>query len=67
MRKKKNRQSVDFKDIWNIQTEMNVKQEDWDWIFHNWENPEQCVGRKRPEGCLVCEQLKQGKTPKRTM
>jgi len=59
----KRRQSLDFKEIWNIQTEMCVKQEDWDQIFHNWENPEQCLGRKRPEGCSICERLQQGNIP----
>ena len=56
----KRRQSLDFKEIWNIQTEMCVKQEDWDRIFHNWEHPKQCYGRKRPEGCSVCKLIEQG-------
>ena len=30
--KTKHRQSSDFKEIWNIQTDMNVTQEEWDKI-----------------------------------
>ena len=48
-------QSKDFNEIWNIQSEMNVSYEEWDEIFHNWDNPMECEGRKRPTGCVICE------------
>lgn len=51
------RQSKDFQDIWNIQTDVNIDQLKWDKAFHNYENPEKCEGRKRPEGCLICQKL----------
>jgi len=53
----KKRQSIDFNDIWNIQSDMNVTNEDWDQIFHNWDDPDNCAGNKRPIGCSVCRQL----------
>ena len=56
--KKPHRQSVDFKEIWNIQTDLKVDQAVWDGIFHNWANPANCAGYKRVTGCAVCEQLR---------
>jgi len=61
-RKQNNRQSKDFGEIWNIQTECNVTDEQWDSIFHNYENPEQCNQDKLPRGCTICDRLrKEGK------
>jgi hypothetical protein len=53
--KQTRRQSKDFNEIWNIQSEMNVSNETWDELFHNWDNPMECKGRKRPTGCTICE------------
>jgi len=55
---KKNRQSTDFKEIWNIQTDLNVTQDAWDNIFHTWEDATKCPGNHRTTGCVICEQLK---------
>ena len=55
--KQMRRQSKDFKEILNIQTDMLTTQEKWDAIFHNWEIPEKCAGRKRPTGCSICDKL----------
>lgn len=52
-----NRQSKDFNEIWNVQTDMNVDQLKWDKIFHNWENPENCKQRKLGKGCIICEMI----------
>jgi len=57
----KRRQSKDFKEIWNVQTGMKVTDEDWDAAFHNYDDPENCPGRKRVTGCTVCDKLKKGK------
>jgi hypothetical protein len=51
------RQSLDLGEIWNVQTNMNISQEKWDKIFHNWDNPEDCSGAKKPIGCSICDQL----------
>lgn len=59
---KKNRQSKDFLEIWNVQTDMNVSDEKWDQIFHNWEDPLNCKGRKRVPKCTICERLDAGET-----
>lgn len=62
--KQNNRQSKDFNEIWNIQTECNVSDEQWDRIFHNYEHPELCNQDKKPRGCTICDQLrKEGKLP----
>ena len=53
----KTRQSKDFHEIWNVQTKMQITQEAWDQKFHNWKEPWNCSGRKRPTGCTVCEAL----------
>lgn len=52
-----NRQSRDFNEIWNVQTDMAVSQEKFDSIFHNWEDPLNCNGRKRGSGCTVCDYI----------
>ncbi len=50
-------QSKDFNEIRNTHTDMKVSQEEWDRIWHNYENPENCSGRKRVLGCTICDQL----------
>jgi len=63
----KKRQSVDFKDIWNIQTSMDVESDKWDELFHNWNNPKECEGKKRITGCVICEALeKNGKVTRKS-
>ncbi len=52
-----NRQSKDFKEVWNIQTDMKVDQLKWDKIFHDWENPDKCRQRKLGKGCIICEMI----------
>jgi len=51
------RQSKDFLEIWNIQTSMEAQQLHWDRAFHNWDNPEDCNGRKRIVGCIICKMI----------
>lgn len=55
-----NRQSKDFNEVLNIQTDMKVDAEKWDKIFHNWEHPENCIGRKKVPMCTVCSILDTG-------
>lgn len=55
--KQKNRQSKDFGDISNIQTDVNIDSEKWDKIFHNWDHPEKCAGKQKPQGCKICDKL----------
>lgn len=55
-----NRQSKDFKEIWNVQTDMKVKALKWDRIFHNWENPAECKGKQRITGCKICDMIEKG-------
>ena len=51
-------QSKDFNEIRNTHTgTIKVKQEEWDKTFHNYNNPEECPGRKRNDGCTICEAL----------
>lgn len=57
-----NRQSKDFKEIVNLQTDMNTTNEKWDKIFHNWDNPIECNGRKKIPKCSICEKLDNGET-----
>ncbi|HNW88132.1 MAG TPA: hypothetical protein PKN48_00585 [Bacteroidales bacterium] len=54
------RESKDFNEIKNIQTDLDVTQEKWDTIFHNWDNPDECQQKLRPEGCSICERLSLG-------
>lgn len=49
------RQSKDFKEVVNIQTDMNIDNLKWDKIFHNWDNPKQCSQKKR--GCVICDMI----------
>lgn len=49
------RQSKDIYDIWNVQTDMEISKEKWDSIFHNYDDPEKCCARNRPEGCSICQ------------
>jgi len=60
------RQSTDFKEIWNVQTEMSVKKEKWDQIMHNWDSPKNCKQNKLVEGCSVCDELRKSGIIKRT-
>ena len=52
----KRRQSKDFNEIWNIQTDMKVSRSKYDKIFHNWHDPDNC---KVPR-CWVCDVLNSG-------
>jgi len=51
------RQSRDFKEIWNIQSNMDVSDERWDSIYHNWENPKKCSNNRPGHKCIVCEEV----------
>jgi len=51
------RQSQDFGEIWNIQTDMETTQEKWDSIFHNRKEPWKCSGRKKVTGCKECKEI----------
>jgi len=55
-------QSKDFKEIWNIQTEMKTDDLHYDRIFHNWKNPENCNGRKHIIKCKICEMIDNGES-----
>lgn len=50
-------QSKDFLEIRNTHTNMNIEKLSWDRIFHNWNDPENCAGRKRPDGCEICNKI----------
>lgn len=58
--KKAPRQSKDFHEIINLQSDMEVSQEHWDGIFHNWDSPSECTAGRRGLGCTICEQLSKG-------
>ena len=58
--RQKRRQTTDFGEIVNTQTELKVDELKWDRIFHNWERPEFCANRKKVIGCKVCEKLISG-------
>lgn len=58
--KKFHRQSKDFKEVWNIQTDMNIDNLKWGKIFHNWDNPDQCSQKKR--GCAICDMIGRGES-----
>jgi hypothetical protein len=53
-----NRQSKDFKEIWSIQSEMKVKDFEWDKMFHNWETPENCNQNRHYKTCHICDMIK---------
>lgn len=57
-----NRQSKDFKEVWNIQTNMKVEDLEYDRIFHNWTDHKNCNGRKRIIKCKVCEMIDNGES-----
>jgi len=56
------RQSKDFKEIWNIQTDMEIENLKWDKIFHNWETPQDCKQKNLIKGCIICEMLDRGES-----
>ena len=60
--KQHRRQSKDFKEIVNIQTDMDIDDLKWDRTFHNWKEPENCSGRKRVKGCIICEMIDNGES-----
>lgn len=57
-----NRQSKDFKEIVNIQTDMKISADKWDRIFHNWEHPDKCSGRFKKPMCSICSILDSGES-----
>lgn len=57
-KKQQRRQSKDFKEIWSTQSEMNVADDDWDQMFHNWDNPKECKQNRVHHKCSVCEHLR---------
>lgn len=62
--RQKRRQSSDFGEISNLQTDLDVSQEDWDRSFHKYDDPFNCSGRKRVTGCVICKRLDNGETVK---
>ena len=56
--KQKRRQSSDFKEIWNIQSDMQTTNEKWSRLFHNWDDPDNCTVDRSIDGCFVCDQLR---------
>ena len=62
----KKRQSVDFNDICNLQTSMDIDHDQWDELFHNWDDPKKCTGKSRVVGCVICDILeKNGKVTRK--
>lgn len=53
------RQSKDFGETWNIQTDMNVSEYRYQEIFHNWEHPSECKQSRPGSPCWVCSALKE--------
>ena len=56
-------QSVDFNEIWSTQSDMDVSDDEFDWTFHNWHNPEKCSQNRVYKTCFVCDQLKKDNYP----
>lgn len=56
------RQSKDFNEIVNTQTSLETDDLNYDRIFHNWNNPEKCNGRKRIIKCKICEMIDNGES-----
>lgn len=56
------RQSKDFKEVINIQTDMNIDDLKWDKIFHNWDNYNECNQRKLGKGCIICKMIDNGES-----
>jgi Icc-related predicted phosphoesterase len=52
-------QSKDFGETCNLHTEMNVTDEHFHRIFHNWKEPAKCDQNRRGNPCWVCTQLKE--------
>lgn len=52
------RQSQDFGEIWNVQTNLNVTEQRYQEIFHNWKNPSECKQNRPGSPCWVCSELK---------
>lgn len=50
-------ESLNFSEIRNTQTNLNIDKEEWDRIFHNEKNPDKCSGRLRPSGCSICDKI----------
>jgi len=59
MNKQQRRQSSDFKEIWNVQTDMKVTADRWAQIFHNWDDPDNCEAAKKIQGCVICDALRE--------
>lgn len=55
---KPKRQSIDFNEVWNIQSDMHVEDDVWDLTFHNWKTPDKCSQNRIYKTCFVCDQLK---------
>lgn len=56
------RQSKDFNDITNLQSDMSVADLKWDKIFHKWDDPENCTQKKLIKGCLICNLIEKGES-----
>jgi len=54
------RQSKDFKETVNIQTEMDVKDFEWDRMFHAWDDLENCKQNRNYKTCAICDMIKRG-------
>jgi hypothetical protein len=52
-------QTKDFGEISSMHSTMNVSEEKWDRIFHNWDNPEDCKQGKK-NLCSICNRIKKG-------
>lgn len=70
--RQKRRQSSDFKEIVNIQSEMQSTDLKWSIIFHNWEDPTKCPQAKKIIGCEICDMISKGESveqylPKRNL
>ncbi len=55
-----NRQSKDFKEIWNTQSEMKIEDFKWDRMFHKWDDPENCSQNRNHKTCAICDMIKKG-------
>lgn len=50
-------ESLNFGEIRNTQTSLDVDKEEWDRIFHNEADPDNCTGKVRPTGCSICDKI----------
>jgi hypothetical protein len=55
------RQSKDFGDIVSFQSEIEIKDFEWDRLFHNWEDPDNCSQNRHHKTCAICDMIKEGK------